>query len=229
MQNILKYIISILFVFLSVGILQAQDTTKNKVKQKIPVLNSVGVEVDLSPIVTTFINKDAAYSFEGAVNAEIFKKYFTVFEFGFAGANKTTTDNVDFHTNGFFGRIGADINLLKAKEESKPKIKSYITAGLRLGFSNAQYQINNIVIEDDYWNTTETVNYNQTSANTWFEIVASLRVEVMKNIYMGWSIRKKNLFTEINTGLPYPWYIPGFGISGATSNWGFNYCLGYRF
>lgn len=229
MQNILKYIISIFCLLLTVVFAQAQDTLKNKIKAKVPVLNSVGVEIDVSPLVTTFINKSSMYSFEGAVNAELLKKYFPVVEFGFAGADKTSNNGVHFLTNAFFGRAGADISLLKNKAESKSKVKSYITAGVRLGFSNAAYQLENIVIRDDYWNTSETINYDRNSSNLWLEIVGSIRVELMKNVYLGWSVRKKNLFTDIDNGQPYPWYIPGFGISNASSNWGFSYCLGYRF
>lgn len=229
MQNKLKFIINLIFILLSVVTVVAQDTTKNKIKQKIPVLQSIGLEVDVSPIITIFLNKDAVYSFEGAINTSLKNKYFPVFEFGMAGADKTANNEIHFTTNGLFGRAGMDINLLKTKEGSKPKFRSYITAGLRLGYSNATYSIDNIVITDDYWNHTEIISYHQPSSNFWYEIVGSIRVEVLKNIFMGWSIRKKALFSDFETGLPYPWYIPGYGNAGSTSNWGFNYCVGYRF
>ena len=228
MSSILKYTINIFLLLLVCSQVEAQKDTTN-VASKTKIINSIGVELDVSPVVTTFINKNAAYSFEGAVNAEILKKYFAVVELGYADADKTALNGIHFNTSGFFGRAGFDFSLLKDQPGTKKTIKSYLTGGVRIGMSSATYMTENVVITDDYWNTTENYTFHQPSTNFWYEIVGGIRVEIMKNIFMGWSIRNRNLLTDIETGQPYPWYIPGFGIANSTANWGFNYSLGVRF
>ena len=80
----------------------------------------------------------------------------------------------------------------------------------------------------------------------WGEIVAGCQVEIAKvnntAFYMGWMGRFKFLFTrsmykslkqtveekEVETFIPTPIYIPGYG-SRDNIGWGVNYYLGWRF
>jgi hypothetical protein len=52
--------------------------------------------------------------------------------------------------------------------------------------SNFNYDISNVVITDDYWGGSEVIPYNNVNAiKVWYEIIAGVRVEVFKNVYMG--------------------------------------------
>jgi hypothetical protein len=62
----------------------------------------------------------------------------------------------------------------------------------------------------------------------WFEIVAGIRVEIAKNIFMGWTARNKNLIGEDQIGIMSPWFIPGFGKTTGSA-WTVNYAIGYKF
>ncbi len=225
-QHIYRFLISFVLAMSVNGIYAQQQ--KDTTEAKVPFFQGFRLDFDISPLITTFISKGETYAFEGAVQTKILGKYFPVVEAGFSGANKTTWDNIHFKTNGAFMRAGIDLNVLKQKN-TKKKYTNYFLVGTRLGFSTFGYDMLNVVISDDYWNETLTYNFeNQISAKVWFEIAASVRVEIFKNIYLGWTIRNKNMLTNDKEGKISPWYVPGFGIN-KTSIWGVNYALGYRF
>lgn len=169
-----------------------------------------------------------SYSFEGALQANLLGKYFPVIEAGFAGNEKTANNNIHFKTSGPFARIGLDFNAMKNKPGRKPS-NNYFLAGVRLGFSAYEYQLNNVTVSQEYWNETLTRNFPNIQANTaWFEIVAGIRVEIVPKLYMGWTIRNKNRFSEPIDGNFHSYYIPGYG-KNKSSNWGVNYAIGYMF
>lgn len=225
-QHIYRFLISFVLV-LSVGYVNAQKPN-DSIQTKVPFFQGFRIDIDLVPVLTTLLSAGETYSFEGAVQTKILGKYFPVVEAGFAGAHKTTFENVKFSTNGAFLRAGADFNVLKQKKSEK-KFTNYFLVGARLGFTTFGYDMNGIVITDDYWNESRTYNFdNQLAAKVWLELAASLRVEIFRNIYLGWTIRNKNMLTNDKEGKISPWYVPGFG-KNASSAWGVNYALGYQF
>ncbi len=227
MRNIYIYIISFLVGSLALN-LQAQEKKIPADSIKTSWLNGVTVQVDVASLASSFFSNGETYSMEGGVQVDLKHKYYPVFELGFAGANKLSTDNVGFKTSGLYGRLGLDFNLIKQKKDSKPTNNLFL-AGLRLGMSHFAYDLTNLVITDNYWGGSQIINYtNQPSTKIWFEVVAGVRVEVVKNIYMGWSVRNKNILSKDAAGKPKPYYIPGFGLNNGTS-WGISYIIGYRF
>lgn len=225
MRNIYIFIISC-FLFLEPSLLIAQE--KKSAEQPKPILNGITVQLDVASVASTLLLSSDSYSLEGGVSMDIKHKYYPVIEFGFSGCDKYSNNDIHYKTNAPFGRIGLDFNLIKQKPDSKPTNNSFI-GGIRLGFSNYLFDVNNVKISNDYWGDTEVINYNNLSATKiWYEIVAGVKVEVIKNIYMGWTVRNKHLINQDSEGDVSSWYIPGFGKNG-TSIWGFNYSIGYRF
>ena len=248
MQSIYKYIISLL-VCLAMYPVHAQEKNvpapekqgqeqkkqgpeqKKKEEPKEPEVrffNGFTVQVDVASLATTALKLGDSYSMEGGIQFDLKKKYYPVFELGVAGANKFSTANAEFKTNGLFGRFGIDMNMMKKKKDSKPTSNLFL-AGVRIGMSHFAYDVTNLQITDGYWGGTETVDYkNQVSTKVWYEIVAGVRVEIIKNIFMGWTVRDKNLLGTDVSGEVFPAYIPGYGLN--TSNiWSINYTIGYHF
>lgn len=204
-------------------IIESADTIKT------PLYNGFTIQADIASAVTSALGNGETYSYEAGIQVDLKHKYYPILELGIAGANKTTADNIGFNTNAPFGRIGVDFNILKKKPDSKPTNNLFLV-GLRLGMSNFKYKITNATISNDYWGGAEVVDYSNIPASTkvWWEIIAGVRVEILKNVYMGWTVRTKNLLTQDTEGEVAPWYIPGYGIS-ASGNWGVNYTIGYHF
>jgi hypothetical protein len=191
--------------------------------------NGLRVDLDVSPIVTNFLNKGEVFNYEAALQINLNDKYYPVFELGYSGATKNTASGINYQGNALFYRLGVDFNLMKQKE-SKKKLNNVFLFGGRLGFSQFNYDLKGIEITNDYWGTSETRNIeNIPATKLWFEIVAGIRVEIAKNIFIGWTVRSKNMLTPDDPGDFKPWHIPGFGINSDNGVWGFNYIIGYKF
>ena len=229
MRRIFVYLISSLLLCLSVSTAMAQ--TKKQIAipaDSVRWLNGFTVNVDVASLVTSTLINNGIYSSEAGIQLDLKHKFFPTLEVGFAGANKTSNDNINFKTNGLFERFGVDFNLRKKKPDSKPT-NNLFTAGLRLGMSNFNYDVTNVTITDNYWGGSKTIEYpTQNASKIWYEFVVGVQVEVINNLYLGWNIRNRNLLSKDVIGNVSPWYIPGFG-QNSSSKWGFNYTLGYHF
>jgi hypothetical protein len=229
MQNILRFFIISLFCLSSIYAVNAQVGKQKSDSVIKAAFRGLRLDIDLVPIASNFIYKGERFGYEAGVYADLKHKYFPAVEIGFAGANKTSTADVHFKTSGLYGRVGLDFNLIKPKKDRKPSNNMFF-AGARIGFSPFSYSYNNVVVQNNYWGTDISQNFdNVTTTKVWFEIVAGIRVEVLKNIYMGWTVRNKKLLGEDVLGELSPWYIPGFGVKGEGSSWGVNYAIGYKF
>lgn len=227
MRNIYVYIISLLACCI-LQPLAAQEKKQLADITRSLWVNGVTVQADVASLVTSLVTKGEAYSAEGGVQIDLKHKYYPIVELGFGGANKISAADVDFSTYGLYGRLGVDINLIKKSEDSKPSNNLFL-AGVRLGMSNFRYNITNQTVTDPYWGGTRILDpIENFESKFWFEIVAGVRVEVVKNIYMGWNIRNKQLLSKDPEGQPSTWYIPGFGRNTGSA-WGFNYIVGYHF
>jgi len=243
MRSIYKYITISFLLLITVNTVHSQEKkpepkateAKNSISKtpevKLPEVkwwNGFTVQTDIASLISSSVSKGVTYSMEGGVQVDLKHKFFPVFELGLAGANKLTADKIGYKTDALFGRIGVDFNLIKPKPDSKPSSNLFLL-GLRLGTTNFNYDITNVLITDDYWDGNEMKNFtNQSTSRIWFEVVAGVHVEVIKNIFMGWTVRNKHLIGADAEGKIAPWYIPGYGKNTA-SNWSINYTLGYHF
>ncbi len=226
MSNIYKYIIlSSAFLFLSLSNTFSQEKEQKDSVQLSP-FQGLMLEINVAPYIQ-YLFADNIQTHQANIQVNWKNKYFPVFQIGFATANKTT-HNAGFKGNGFFTKMGVDFNLLKSKLKNK-RLNNYALGGVMIGYSRFQYSLENQTIKDEYWGGSETVVANGIFDNKfWVELNAGLRVPIYKNIYMGWSVQRKFLITRDKEGEISSWYIPGFGKNN-TSNWGFNYIIGYRF
>ena len=226
MRSIFKYLISLM---LSSSVLLVVGQSNEQSTPDAPLFNGFRLDIDVLPLLTTIFPGDAL-TYEAAIQANLRNKYYPVFEMGFASSQKTSTDNLYFSGNGVFTRLGLDFRLLKAKENQQTFLNNLLTGGVRLGFTHFEYDLENAIVHDSYWNETLTLNfYDQKADKVWIEFVAGIRVEIFKNVLMGWNVRSKRILGTTDTGTLQPWYIPGFGRSSTTTIWGFNYVIGYKF
>jgi hypothetical protein len=222
----------LILILLSQTVFGGNPQPKKKTKKKAakteapqPFFRSVAIQGD---ILNPFISKLSApgsFSFESSVDVNIKNKWFPVWESGYASVNHTAVNDAQFITHGLFNRIGINISLLKNTDNTLP-IKSILYMGLRFGFSSFNYDLKNFTTTDDYWKTSQKIDVlNNHAFAKWGEIVAGVRVNVIKNFTMGWSLRIKVGLSSGNSTYP-PWYIPGYGQKDG-STFGFTYTLGY--
>jgi len=132
-----------------------------------------------------------------------------------------------YENNGTYRRFGVDINLM----ENDPNL-NVAFFGLRHGHSsfNDQLDFNTdaVIHSQTGWpNTTERVSNDNVKAN-WIELNAGLRIRIVKQLYMGYTIRYKMFLNVKGANDLRPYYIPGFGKNIGTSAAGFNYYISYR-
>src|SRR5665647_3477674 len=107
MQSIYKYTISLVLSF-TVFSGFAQDKNIDTLQVKSKWWNGFTIQADVASLISSSLQKGESYSMEGGVQVNLKNKYFPIIELGLAGANKTSIDNIDFKTNGLFGRLGVD-------------------------------------------------------------------------------------------------------------------------
>lgn len=231
-HNTFRFFISlILWVSLAEGI--HSQNTNNKVNVdsnyiRSPFLKGIRVELDVSPLVSTFILGTEHYQWQAATQFHLRNQYLPIVEVGVSGSNIHTPSGIHYRTDGLFYRVGLDISAIRPANDRQPT-NHLLLVGARLGYSGFTYELNNIVINDPYWNRSEIRNGMQhTTSRFWMEIVAGLRVEIFTRAYLGWSIRYKSLFGYDVPGAYKPLFIPGYGMNNE-NNWAFSYLIGYKF
>lgn len=223
----LKLYCSIIAFLLWAVMLVGQTTTKPEVG-KAPLFADWRVELDVANLLTNALYKGERYAYEGSVQTLVRNKFFAVGELGYGGSEKLNLDNANMTSSGMYGRLGIDFNLMKPKPDALPS-RNYFLAGLRLGMSGYNYELSNVLLVDDYWEEARLRSYPQKyTVSTWFEVLASARVEVFSNVYLGWTVRLRNMIGEAKPGAINAWYVPGYGRTGQ-SVWTVNYSVGYRF
>jgi hypothetical protein len=205
-------------------------TDSLEVKEKIPLTLRFGT--DLYRIVRSQTSDDFN-GFEAVADLRVGEKFFLALELG----NVETTqqvEQVNFTTKGTYLKLGFDYNMY----ENWQGMDNHVTVGLRFASSSHSQFLHNYTILDRtrFWPSSDlpiTTGYatgERPNLNAqWFEVVVGFKVQLLKNIYMGLSLRLNRL---LNDKLPENFdniYIPGFNkktednIFGA----GFNYTLTY--
>jgi hypothetical protein len=140
-------------------------------------------------------------------------------------------ENINFNSSGSFLRIGFNYNMF----ENWVGMDNSIYLGLRYATSNFSNKIINYTVrnQDSYFsnlveNDFQTIEYSGLSGN-WIEIVAGLKVETFKNVYLGFSLRLNKLLSDSEPDNFDTLFIPGFNkvTDENTFGSGFNYTLTY--
>ena len=164
-----------------------------------------------------------AYTF--SLDYEVDLKYYPVIEMGVFDIHKDQ-DKLTYQSNGYFGKIGLNYNFLSNKG-----IWDYnmVYGGMRLGLANYEHNAEDILIENDYFGDYQIDNISATGLNAlWMEVVAGLRVEVVSNIFLGWSLRGKiMMFKDKGTKMP-PYFIPGYGRGENNASLRIQYYISYQ-
>lgn len=134
---------------------------------------------------------------------------FPTIEAGIAGANNTPKGNNYTYKSGpapYF-KIGADYNFLY---KSNPQYR--LLLGLRFGASTFSYRLSDVTVNSGYWGQSDTFDLpSQTSTAIYGELLIGLKVNIWKQLSLGWTVRFHHLFHSSSSESGEPWYIPGMG------------------
>jgi hypothetical protein len=165
--------------------------------------------VDLSKIARGFYEKNYK-GIEIVGDYRVSKKMFLAGELG--NENKTVDDDrVNFTTKGNYFKVGFDFN----GYENWLDMENMIHIGLRYGVSAFSQELNTYKIYDtsSYFPIVPPVvsgtKYEGLSAQ-WVEVVAGAKAEILKNLYIGFSVRMNYLTSNKKPEGFDNLYIPGF-------------------
>ena len=173
--------------------------------------------------------------FEIVGDLKVSENFFIALELGNLDITKQV-EQVNFTTNGNYFKVGFDYNMF----ENLEGMNNHITLGARIGSSRHDQTLNSYTILDRtrYWTNSDLPITNGFATGErpdlnalWFEVVLNFKVQILKNIYTGISLRLNRLISDKIPSNFDNIYIPGFNkktqdnVFGA----GFNYTLTYNF
>ena len=218
-SRILNFILINLFL-LMFCVANAQETTQQK--EKTISQNGFSFGLDLAPFIIMGFDSDRK-GVDFVTRYKFKTKWFVIGELGFENV-KFEQNHYDYRSNGGFLKLGIDYNFFKVDE---PGNNDNISLGLRYGIGSQSHESPRYSILDDYWGDyTGSFDLSNVTSH-WVELVGGIRTEVLKNFYMGWTIRMKTLVAVGNTNELEPYTIPGYGRGDNSVNLGFTYTLEY--
>lgn len=109
-----------------------------------------------------------------------------------------------------FFKVGINYNFLY---NSSTDYQIY--AGLRYGFSPFRYSVDNVTVDEGYWNDPSHFNIPSRRATAgWIEFVVGIKVKIVRRLSMGWTIGYHSLIHESSSPYGEPMIIPGYGKRG---------------
>jgi len=215
MRRTFKFSFS-LSLLLCTLLLNAQEADTVKARKSI----STGFDI-IGPVLYALDN--SKYSYEGHLSYRLNYKYYIVFEPGYS-AYDYKQYNYEYHSEGWFLRIGTDISMLQPVAS---KINHFAGIGLRYGLSVFEQETPSVSI-DSYWGKVYTsIPKNSVHAH-FLEIQGSVKAELTKNFLIGWSVKLRTLIYSSGRNEEKAVYIPGMGGTDASIIPAVSYYIIYR-
>ena len=218
-----RFLVILLLLPLALLSYAREDVEKER-NDSIPLYQGVNVKLDIAmPIIEAARSAGKIQDYEMAINVRLKNRFYPTLELGYALA-ECGADGAQHKGQGGFARLGMDLAIVK-----KGETENNLMIGLRFGGAYQNYDLTNVQVQTDYWQSNSIDFYNQNRFDCWGEIVVGCQVYLWKGLHMGWYGRVKLLFTRnVAEEQVLPYYVPGLGFRN-DFNWGFNYYIGYRF
>ena len=185
----------------------AVDTTTKEFTY--PKFNGIIVGVNVwDPLMKLFGQTYGGIGFSAELS--MWNKIFPHIEIGLGSASNTPEDMNFTYTGKLapYFKLGAKYNFLNEKTSDYQ-----LLLGLNFGYSSFKYDIENITISSDYWGEPVNTSITGLSSNAlWGEMSLSLRVKLVNNLSMGWSIIYHSVLSNKKNPQGDAWYIPGYGL-----------------
>jgi hypothetical protein len=150
-----------------------------------------------------------------------FRHYLLALEYGNSKVEEFEP-SYSYTNKGAYFRIGPEINFMYVP--GKPHL---VFGGLRYASSTLDDQLT--YDTEDAFGTTQITSSNDNAKAQWAEMVVGTKINLWKELFIGFTIRYKFL-KSVNAGDLYPHWIPGYGENRLDDNdlFGFSYHLWWR-
>ena len=229
-----KQIYIFIFSLFTINFIVGQEIENKKsdstiVKKKLINIDKLSIGIDLYNPIYSSINDDDL-SYELITSLRILEDFSIASEIGSLD-RYIEDENVNFTSTGEYIKLGFDYNLFN----NWVGMDNSIYLGMRFANSSFNNKIDGYTLRnpDSYWSNTVTGNYetiNHSDQNAkWIELLVGIKVETIKNIYLGINLRLNRLLSNTSPNNFNNLYIPGFNKVTDDNSWGsgFNYTLTY--
>ena len=225
MKHTSKFTFSIALILLSF-LVNAQQKKTDSIPPKIEKFG-IRFGADIFKLTRSFYDKNYK-GIEFVGDYRLTKNYYLAAELG--NENKTTEDDrLNTTAKGTYIKVGFDYN----SYENWLDMRNMVFIGLRYGASTFSQQLNSYKLYNTstYFPEAPTVvsgeTFNGLSAQ-WLEVVVGMKAEVLKNIYVGFSVRMNKILSNTKPENFDNLYIPGFNRTyNGDFGVGFNYTVSY--
>lgn len=230
LRSLLRFSLTLLLVLLSVGVMRGENLAGDSVKKhKVDtVFCGWSAHVDIASPLMGIITDKSVLTAEAVFDVNLFNKIFPVAEIGYGSVSTSALNGASFSTAAPFWRVGLNYNIMRRFDDNgKPQdTHNYPFVGLRYGMTVMNFTMNDMPMNDGYWGESATYNFEHKNVYVgWLEILAGVRVDLIKGFTMGWAIKMK-MAAHSNTNKALLWYVPGKGhCDGLTFS--FAYTLGF--
>lgn len=227
-------------ISMSAGFAQEEDSLA--IGRYEPLALRVGVSLN-NALRTITRDNDTHYSFQADM---VFGRYMLAAEYGIAEiirnsppASVNIVDNpYSYESQGSYFRIGPDVNLLINKAKTSFRADGdIIFFGLR--FARAQVsdemtlQTRDDILDQDgnnnaFWPSQTIIAQNDDRGVIWFEMTAGMKVQLYRNIFLGYNLRFKFARNFLGDPSLIPYEVPGYGFGESDEQFRFDYYLLYR-
>lgn len=180
----------------------------------------IGIDL-FKPITGLFQQGNSSYEMQ--LDVYYSKSINLVTELGF-GTAKTNNDYLNYSSNNTFLRLGVDHPFF-TPDFLGDKDNAFI--GLRYALSRVHRNPASITIYDPLWGPASSSIGSQNFMAHWIELTGGFRLEVKKNIFLGWNMRMKSLINPNSVQKFPPPYLAGYGRGDRNTQVDFNLYLLY--
>lgn len=212
MNKILKYIFSCLY-FINIACF-AQSSNER--------ITRIQFGIDLAEFAWKIFESEKL-GVELTADLDLKQNLFPVIETGW-NTVKFKKDFFNYNLSGYFMRVGFNYNLLEYESSNDRDI---LYCGIRYAVSFYNHEVNEIQITDNYWGNHIGDIPQISYYGHWIEFVGGVRTEILKNVFLGWSLRLRFLVGSNFDKNLVPYIIPGFGRKSNTTSFGINYSVFY--
>ncbi len=222
MFSMSKYFTSILFLLFSFNLHAQDDEDETDKPAAIDSFYQLRIGFDISkPIITNFVPERQAYEFE----LDFFRKkdIYYVLDAGW-GRGYQDSSYLNYSSSNTFFKAGINKGLFT---RLFPNDWDQAFVGVRYALAFIERSEARYTIFDSFWgNINGTIPGKNLTAH-WLELTGGVRVELVRGIFTGWTIRGKFLLNGKQfKDLPPP-YVAGYGRGDKNSIFDFNFYISY--
>ena len=230
MTSMLKYCISCLIGCLSVCMNLYAQETDTTIADSLVVKHKYGLRVgiDASKLARTFLESDYS-AFELNADYRLTYRLYVAGEIG-NEEHTTSTDYLNSTAKGVYLKAGLDYNMYT----NWAGMDNMVYFGFRFGISDFDQRLNSYTIYDTNsltWGQTEVLEGKDFKglSSSWLELIFGFKAEVLNNLFVGLNVQIKGRLSEIQPDNFENIYIPGFGRTFDSGNFGvgFGYSVSY--